>query len=183
MDLSGYVDSILIATASIDAGRKGFATRGMEQEGRISYEDGIALAMATFKKAQASADPQVLIVSEYTFITQEHSFCEKDDKEALSSLNKAILNFDDAFLALKAVENPCYKITDMTYPHSKDFRVDGFPKDAFHLAYNSHRARVKNILRSPGIDPLEKSLLKQRFENISTAQSSYTEKQKKMMTG
>ena len=50
MDLSGYVNSILIATAAIDAGRKGFATRGMEQEGRISYEDGIVLAMTTLKK-------------------------------------------------------------------------------------------------------------------------------------
>jgi len=181
MDLSGYVDSIVAATAGIDFGRKGFATRGKEQEGRISYEKGIALALSTFKKAQASADPQAMIVAEYTFITQELTFCEKGDKDALNSLNKAIQSYDDAFLALKAVENPCYKITEMTYPHHKDFRQDGFPKDAFHLAFNSHRTRIKNILRSPGIDPIEKALLKQRLINLSTAQSSYIEMQKRAL--
>jgi hypothetical protein len=59
------------ATASIDNGRKGFATRGKAEEGRISYEDGIAKALATFKEAQSSADPQTMILAEYTFITQE----------------------------------------------------------------------------------------------------------------
>ena len=42
MDLLGYVDNITVAETNIDAGRKGFATRGMEQEGRLSYEKGIA---------------------------------------------------------------------------------------------------------------------------------------------
>ena len=36
MDLIGYVSSITTAAASIDAGRKGFATRGKAEEGRIS---------------------------------------------------------------------------------------------------------------------------------------------------
>ena len=57
MDKIGYVTSIARATTLIDAGRKGFAIRGKEQEGRINYEDGIALAMETFKEAQATADP------------------------------------------------------------------------------------------------------------------------------
>ena len=34
---------------------------------------------------------------------------------------------------------------------------------------------------SYGIDPIEKELLKQRLSNLSTAQSSYIEKQKKAM--
>ena len=53
----------------IEAGRKGFATRGNEQEGRISYEDGIAAAMTAFKEAQATADPETIILAEYAFIT------------------------------------------------------------------------------------------------------------------
>ena len=181
MELSGYVDNILIATVAIDFGRKGFATRGMEQEGRISYEKGIALAMDTFKKAQASADPKILLQAEYTFITQELSFCRKEDKETLSSLNKAIQNFDDAFLALKAVENPNYKITDDAFPHNGKYRVSGFPKDAYHIAFISHKTRIQNILRTPGVDPIEKDLLEQRLSNLSTAQSGYIEKQKKVM--
>ena len=90
MDLTGLVNNIITATASIDSGRKGFATRGKAEEGRISYEEGIALAMTAFKEAQATADPQIMILAEYTFLTQEFEFCEKSDKDSLNSLTQAI---------------------------------------------------------------------------------------------
>jgi hypothetical protein len=182
LDRIGLIDSIYKATSSIDLGRKGFATRGRAEEGRIFYEEGIAEAMSAFQQAQATADPQTMIVAEYTFLTQELEFCEKSDKESLSSLTKAIQRFDDAFLALRAVENPNYKIVDETTPHDKDYRVSGYPKDSFHIACDSHKTRIKNILRAPGIDPIEKSLLKQRLTNLPTAQNGYIEKQKKALT-
>jgi hypothetical protein len=47
---TGLINSIYDAVAAIDYGRKGFATRGKAEEGRISYEDGIALAMSAFKE-------------------------------------------------------------------------------------------------------------------------------------
>ena len=187
MDLLGLLSNITEAAAKIYAGRKGVATRGKEQEGRISYEDGIALAQAAFQEASATdvaaatADPQILILAEYTFLTQELEFCEKTDKESLSSLNKAIQRFDDAFLALKAVETPCYQTVEETTPHDKDYRVGGYPKDSFHIACSSHITRIKNMLRTPGIDPIEKSLLKQRLANLPTAQGGYIEKQKKAL--
>ena len=117
MDLIGYASSITKAATSIDLGRKGFAIIGKEREGRISYETGIAAASLAFKEAQTTADPQILILAEYTFISQELQFCDKSDKDSLSSLTKAAQSFDDAFLALKTVENPNYKITDETTPH------------------------------------------------------------------
>ena len=58
MEIIGLIDSITTATASIDAGRKGFATRGKAEEGRIFYERGIAEALTAFKEAQATADPR-----------------------------------------------------------------------------------------------------------------------------
>ena len=180
MDLIGFVNSITLAETNIDAGRKGFATRGKEQEGRISYEEGIARALSTFREAQLSADPQSILLAEYTFISLELQFCHETDKHTIGSLTQARHNFDDAFLALKAVEDPRYEITEQTYPHHKDFRFGGFPLDAFHYACRSHRTRLQNILRSPGIDPIEKALLEQRFENLSAAQSGYLEKQKKV---
>ena len=181
MDPTGLVNSIITATANIDSGRKGFAAKGKTEEGRIFYEDGIAEAMSAFKEAQATADPQIMILVEYTFLTQELQFCEKTDKDSLSSLIQAIQDFDDAFLALKAVENQHYKITDDTIPHRKKYRVKGCPKDSFHVACSSHITRLKNILRSPGIDSIEKSLLKQRLANLPTAQNGYIEKQKKAL--
>ena len=184
---TGLLIRIANAAANIDSGRKGFATRGKAEEGRISYEKGIAEALAAFKEASATdvaaatADPQIMILAEYTFLTQELQFCEKSDKDSLNSLTKALQSFDDAFLALQAVDEGHYKVVDKTIPHSKDYRVSGFPKDSFHIACGSHKTRIQNILRSPGIDPLEKSLLKQRLLNLPTAQNSYIEKQKKAL--
>jgi len=188
LDLIGYLGRISKAEASIDAGRKGFATRGKAEEGRISYETGIAEALAAFKEASATyvaaatADPQTIILVEYTFLTQELQFCEKSDKDSLSSLTQALQSFDDAFLALTIVEDSTlYQAVEKTYPHDKKYRVSGFPKDSFHIACGSHKTRIQNILRSPGIDPIEKSLLKQRLINLPVAQNGYVEKQKKAL--
>lgn len=178
----GLLNSIYVAVTNIDAGRKGFATRGKEQEGRISYEEGIASASSTFLKVQASADPKTLILAEYTFISQELQLCGETDKDTLSSLTQAVKSFDDAFLALQVVEDSAiYKGAEKTYPHRAIYRISGFPKDAFHIACISHKTRLQNILRSP-IDPIEKVLLKQRITNLSTAQSGYINKQKKALT-
>ena len=77
MDLTGLTDNIYGAAATIDFGRKGFATRGKAEEGRISYETGIAVALSAFKDAQSTVDPQTIILVEYAFISQELQFCEK----------------------------------------------------------------------------------------------------------
>jgi hypothetical protein len=100
LDLIGLANSVYEAASHIDTGRKGFAIRGKEQEGRISYEYGI-------------------------------------DK----------------------------------------YRVNGFPKDSFHIACIAHKTRIQNILRAPGLDLLEKELLKQRYANLFAAQNGYVERQ------
>ena len=182
MDLVTLVNSISGAALNIDIGRKGFATRGKEQEGRLSYEKGISEALSTFQQAQTAADPQALILAEYTFLTQELQLTDKSDTDTQNSLTKAIESFDDAFLALQAVGDPGYIIMDKGFPHNIKCRVNGFPKDAYHIAFISHQTRIKNILRTPGLDPIEKALLKQRLANLTTAQNSYIEKQKIVMS-
>ena len=174
----GLINSIYEAVVAIDFGRKGFSTRGKAEEGRISFEDGIAQAMSAFQEAQITADPLTMLLAEYTFLSQELQFCHKADEHALNSLKKAIQRFDDAFLALQAVEETGYKTAEKTYPHDKDYRVSGFPKDSYHIAFCSHKTRLLNILRYPGIDPIEKDLLKQRLDNLPAAQAAYIEKQK-----
>ena len=182
MDLIGLVDKIYDSSYAIDFGRKGFATRGKAEEGRLSYERGISVALSTFKDAQSTIDPYTIIVVEYTFLVQEFQFCDESDTDSHNSLTQAIQSFDDAFLALEVVEDSnAYKSADKTYPRSQKYRVSGFPKDSFHIACTSHRTRLQNILRSPGIDPIEKSLLKQRFANLATAQKGYIEKQGKVL--
>jgi len=182
LDLTGLVSSIYDAALAIDFGRKGFAIKGKAEEGRISYEEGIATAMSAFLEAQTTTDPETIILAEYTFLTQELEFCEKTDKDSFSSLTKAIQSFDDAFLALQAVEELGYKTVDKAFPHSGKYRVSGFPNDSFHIACIAHKTRLRNIIRSPGIDPIEKALIKQRFVNLSAGQGGYVKKQKKVLT-
>ena len=181
MDLTGLASRITTAAYNIDSGRKGFAIRGKADEARILYEDGISVAMKIFKEAQASLDPLAIILAEYTFLTQELEFCNEADKYGRNSLTKAIARFDDAFLALKAVTVPEYIIVENVFPHDKDYRYKGFPLDALHIACKSHRTRLQNILRAPGIDPIEKTLLEQRLANMPTAQDGYAVLQKKAM--
>jgi hypothetical protein len=181
--LTGLIDSITTAVANIDSGRKGFATRGKEHEGRIAYELGIDQAMSSFQEAKASSDSHAIILAEYTFIVQERSLCDISDTDSFNSLTKAVGSFDDAFRTLKTVDNKTlYQGAETTYPHDKEHREkNGFPKDAFHLAFNSHKTRLQNILRTPGLDPIEKNLLRQRVANLPVAQKSYREKQKKAL--
>jgi len=183
LDLAGLINNIIFAAAGIDSGRKGFAIEGKEREGRLSYEKGIALAMAAFKEALLTADPLILILVEYTFITQEFALCDKSDKDSIDSLTMAIQFFDDAFSTLKIVEDKAiYQGSEKTYPHYKKYRFKGYPKDAFHIACIGHKTRLQNILKSPGIDPIEKALLKQRLANLPIAQMAYMEKQKIALT-
>jgi hypothetical protein len=180
LEAIGWIDSITIAVSNIYEGRKGFATQKIE--GRLFYENGIAKALTAFQEAQVSADAQSLILAEYTFLAQELAFCDKTDKDSLSSLNRAIEDFDDAFSVLEIVDDTIlYRAVDKGIPRYKKYREKGFPKDAFHIACNSHRTRIRNILRSPGIDSIEKSLLKQRFINLRAAQNRYIEQQKKTL--
>ena len=182
MDLTGLMFKISDASIAIDYGRKGFAIRGKAEEGRISYEKGITGALSAFKDAQSTFDPHTIILAEYTFLVQELQFCEKTDNDSLSSLTQAIQSFDDAFLALEAVEDTAYKIVDKAFPHNNTkYRIKNFPKDSYHIAANAHRTRLRNMLRTPGVDPIEKSLLKQRYSNLATGQKGYIGKQEKAL--
>jgi hypothetical protein len=176
------VSRIYQTVINIYSGRNGFAIIGKERAGRILYEDGISEATVIFQEVQSLKNPQFILLAEYAFLTQEFQLCDTSDTDTINSLSKAIESFDDAFLALKALDELDCKSVDSFFPHNKKYRVKGFPKDAFHLAYISHKTRLQNILRTPGLDSIEKTLLKIRLEVIPAAQNSYLEKQKKALS-
>jgi hypothetical protein len=182
VDLTGLLNDVFASAYRIDDGRKGFAVPGKERQGRISYEDGIALALATFQEAQRSADPQTIIRVEMAFLNQELEFCADDDTDTRSSLTHALQSFWDALRSLEVVEDAAaYKSAEKTYSTDPKKRVQGFPLDVFHQAYGSHSTRLHNILRAPGIEMLEKTMLKQRSASMKAAQYAYVEKQKKAL--
>jgi hypothetical protein len=179
MDPTGLVNEIFQAVVDIGFGRKGLSTDGKEHDGRIAYETGITRAAGAFKEAQSSADPQTLILVELAFLQQELQFCHETDFDTKSSLIQAIQSFEDALRSLEVVENATlYQGAEKTWPTSSKYRIQAFPKDAFHLACIAHRTRLRNILRAPGINMIEKAVLERRIANMSAAQNGYIEKQK-----
>jgi hypothetical protein len=100
MDIAGLLNKILFSVENIDLGRKCLTTDGREHEGRLFYEDGISAASASFQEASnrgfaTSADPQTIILTEYTFLEQELQFSNEADTDTRSSLSQAIQSFDD----------------------------------------------------------------------------------------
>jgi len=184
MDLTGLLSELTDYSNNIDMGRKGLSTDGEEHEGRINYEKGISGALALFQKAQASADPQIIILSELIFLQQEFQFCHKTDTITQSSLTQAIQSFDDALRCLKTVEqNELYQAVETAFPTDIKYRIKGFPRDAVHLACTAHWTRLHNILRAPGINITEKAVLEQRAANMKTIQAAYLEKQRVVLSG
>ena len=182
MDLIGLLDDILACVDTIDKGRQGLKTDGEEHKGRLHYEKGIAAASSAFLQALSTNDPHTIMAAEEAFVEQELKFCSADDIYSRSSLTLALQSFEDAFLCLEAVEDSHgYRTAEKTWPHSPKYRVKKYPKDAFHLACISHRTRLQNVLRAPGINMIEKTVLKQRASNMKSAKAAYLGKQKEAL--
>jgi hypothetical protein len=182
LDRTGLINKILSAVESIALGRNGFATDGEEHKGRIYYEKGITDAAESFDIAHASADPQTIILAELAFLEQELQFCNEADSDTKNSLTQAIQSFRDSLRCLKTVEDRAlYQGAETTHPTAPKYRIRNLPKDAFHLACIAHRTRIRNALRTPGINMIEKAVLSRRAANMTAAQESYIEKQEKAL--
>jgi len=150
-----------------------------EHEGRLAYEGGISGVLAAFLDAHVSASPQIIILTESAFLQQELQFCHVTDTETKRSLTQAIQSFKDALRCLETVENQTlYQGAETTHPTAAKYRIQGFPKDAVLLAWLAHRTRLRNSLRTPGINMIEKAVLQQRIANMTAAQKSYSAMQK-----
>jgi hypothetical protein len=170
---------IIDAVYATYEGRRGLTIYGEEHEGHRSYDFGIGESMAVFKEAQASGDPETMLKVERAFLEEELQFCDPSDKAALGSVTQAIQSFKDSLRTLAIAEDSVlYKAAEQTYPTHKNYRVQGMPKDAIHIAAAAHRTRIGNIIRAPGMNMAEKSLFQQRSSNMITLQQSYLEKQK-----
>jgi hypothetical protein len=179
MDQISFLNNLVFHTNNIDLGRKGLAADGREHDGRITYEGGISGVSAAFLEAHISTDPQIIILGESAFLQQELQFCHKTDMETQSSLIQAIQSFKDALRCLETVVDfSTYASVEKAFPTTSKYRIQGFPKDAVHLASIAHRTRLHNVLRSPGINIIEKAVLTQRIANMTTVQKSYITMQK-----
>jgi hypothetical protein len=183
MDLISLLDSITDSANNIDIGRKSLASPGREAGGRISFELGISGAMSGFSEAQKSVDCQTLMLAELTFLQQELQFCGTSDKAAQSSLSQAIMDFNDSLNCLKIVNDPSlYKSAAKTHLSSPKECIQGMPNDAVQQSCKSHLTRLQNILKVPGMNPIERAVYDQRIANIATLKAAYLALQQKALS-
>ncbi|GHV83729.1 hypothetical protein AGMMS50212_10690 [Spirochaetia bacterium] len=180
MDPVGLTNNIIYAANLIINGRIARRTTGQTEQGLKDFNKGIGLATAIFDEAVGATDPYLMLLAEYTFVIQELESGFSNEKEALASYRAAKNDFDDAFNVLEVVKNETlYKGVEKAFSHRKDYRHNGYPKDAFHVAYAGHKTRLQNTLKQIGIDPLERSFREKRIETCPIAQTIYTALQKK----
>jgi len=119
LDITDLVYKISVSAIAIDFGLKIFAVIGIADDGRLSYENGIAGALSGFRGAQSTIDPQPIILVKYTFGYQVLQFWG-GDTGSHSGITQAIQSFSNAFPALKAVEDSAlYQGTELTHPKHK----------------------------------------------------------------
>jgi hypothetical protein len=171
---------LLIAPPILTQGEK-VLPQSEEPAGHTRFDRGTSGALTAFKEAEADGNPQILILAESVFLQQELQFCDETAKATRTSLTRAIQEFGDALLAFEAVQDSRYVITEKTFQHSPKQRYKGLPKDSYHLACISHRTRIQNILKVPGMNPIERAVYEQRFANMTAAQNSYIQFQKKVL--
>ncbi|GHT67652.1 hypothetical protein AGMMS50239_31220 [Bacteroidia bacterium] len=185
MEKTGLLNSIVRSVYNIDLGRKGLVIEGGESEGRVFLSRGLSSALAVFKDVHDNAgnDIETVILADYTFVTEEHHYCNSTEPMVAASMDAALASFDDALRALKTVQDAtAYKSAETTWPHLPKYRYHNMPKDAFHLACNAHRTRISNTLRTPGINLIEREVYEQRSKNMSAAQIAYFDKQQNALT-
>jgi len=177
MDRTGLLVRVNKAAVSINRGRLWQNTEGQEAAGRVSYQDGLALALKAFAEAGAGAsdDLELVILAEMAYVAQELFFCPPGDRRTITSLKNAVEAFERAMLAKKEVEaGASYAVVDRCLPFRKECRWDdGLPKDSFHWACAGHHTRLLGVARTPGVSETEKALLDRRMANLDIAQRVY----------
>jgi hypothetical protein len=178
METSGLSINIANAAAMIARGRRSLEIMGKTEAGLLDFQAGHTLARRTFQEAVTSGDVELILLAEYLFVTQELAESEGNEPEGKSSAEAALYSFDDAFLALKAVEEgAAYHIAEQTFPHRGQWRYKGLPRDAFHVACIAHKTRLKNGLSRLGLPKLDRELAKTRITALGAIQQVYVEKQ------
>jgi hypothetical protein len=179
LDQIGLITRINRSVADIVDGRRGLAINGETEAGLVSLQTGMANAMAVFQDVAIGADAETMILIEHAFLTEEKRFCIPSNKAVLGSLTHAIDSFDDALRILPVVGNASsYQCVDMAFPRHGDYRVEGMPKDALHLACIAHRTRLNNTLKTPGLNPSEFTIYQQRITNMAVVKKVYLALQK-----
>jgi hypothetical protein len=126
LEKTGLPSRIYTSVTDIYNGRAWLDTDGLERNGRIGFNKGLAAALAAFQEVEAEADLESLILCEYTYESQEFQYCGDEDTATKDTLTTAMEGFKDAQVALKILGiSESYRIAEQTYSRHKDCRYNG----------------------------------------------------------
>ncbi|MDR2104503.1 MAG: hypothetical protein LBP51_01980 [Deferribacteraceae bacterium] len=177
----GSINKRIMASASLIAvARDALHTEGLETLGRVNLNKGIAEVKDTFKDASFAKDIEAILRAELTFVNQE--LFNNTAPIVTKSLEAAKTGLTDALNSYNIlVGTKSYPDAEQTHPTTPKYRYQNLPKDAFHIACNSHTARLNNTLKSTELSSKMRSLYEQRVKNMKTAKELYIELQRKIL--
>jgi hypothetical protein len=182
MEKSGLSIDMTVAVINIARGRLGLIADGQEHEGRLIFESGIRQARKVISEAMTSGDPELMLLAEYTYMSQTLEYATENDTVGRSRAQAAIDSFEDAFLSLQALaDTAAYQAVEKAFPHRGQWRYKGLPRDAFHVAMLAHKTRITNSISMIGVNPLDVGLAETRHAAVSTAQNVYWKKQQTVL--
>ncbi len=180
MEKIGLGTRISLSVEKIAIGRIGLDTDGGEVDGHVFFKRGLLEALAVFREVHASVgnDVESVLLAEHAYLTEELRYCNSTEKDVISSMTAGIEAFNDALRAYEVVQDAViYKGVEKSYPRNPKYRHKGMPKDAFHIACLAATARLRNSLKTPGINGIERDVYVQRAKDMVAMQDVYWELQ------
>jgi hypothetical protein len=162
-------------------GRRKLYVKGTEIEGLLQYREGYEVIMSLFKEALASGDPEIMLLAEFFYTASELHESYGNEPVAKSSAQAAVRKFEEALWAVRTVQDPHYGIVHKVFSSERTYRHKGMPKDAYHIACLSDRARVKNGLSRMGLSAEDKGIAFSRVAMLDGAQDAYMGLQNKSL--
>jgi hypothetical protein len=168
--------------AKLAEGRRKLYTKGTEADGLSLYQKGYKAIISLFKDALASDDAELMLFAELFYTASELHESHSNEPVAKSSAKAAVLKFEEALQAVRIVSDVAqYHAVHKVISTEKTYRFKGMPKDAYHIACLSDRARVKNGLSRMGLSDEDRQIAFARIALLDGAQDTYVEWQKKSL--
>ena len=162
------------AVALINSSRKEPTIINKIDNINITYNKGISEALSIFKHIQSTNDHQAIILAEYIYLVHELKYCDEKDCGSISRLTHSIERFNELYRSLKNIEKYIISMKEDNFSSENSINIYLSLADFFsYLLCLLHKASLRYMI---GIDYIESSLYKQRYENIEKAYIYFHEK-------
>ncbi len=174
MEKSGWVDELV---DEIGADWEAYSLKEKSDEA-VQYKQGIGSTLGLLEKLEQLADVALILFAEKVILQNALKFYA-NSPEMKNSLNAGLEDLEDAQNSLKTVQEPAqYKIVKKAM--SKKDIAQELPLDGFRKFERSHQARLSNLLKTT-LSTEEKSLVRQRKNNLKAARNAYMSMQQKAL--